>query len=71
MLELVDALEGSRGRAVLVGESTVDVAAARAARIPVIVMSYGYTPVAATQLGANAVADDFAALPELISRLAN
>lgn len=71
VLELVDALEGSRGRAVLIGDSTVDVAAARAAGIPVIVMSYGYTPVAATELGADAVADDFAALPELISRLAN
>ena len=71
VLELVDALKGSRGRAVLIGDSTVDVAAARAAGIPVIVMSYGYTPVAASELGADAVADDFSALPELISRLAN
>jgi phosphoglycolate phosphatase len=70
VLELVDALEASRGRAVLIGDSTVDVAAARAAGIPVIVMSYGYTPVAACELGADAVADDFSALPELISRLA-
>jgi phosphoglycolate phosphatase len=70
VLELVDALEGSRGRAVLIGDSTVDVAAARAAGIPVIVMSYGYTAVAASELGADAVADDFSALPELISRLA-
>jgi phosphoglycolate phosphatase len=69
VLELVDALEGSRERAVLVGDSNVDVSAARAAQIPVIVMSYGYTQVAARQLGADAVADDFDALPELISRL--
>ena len=71
VLELVDALEGSRGRAVFVGDSTVDVAAARAAGIPVIVMSYGYTQVSASELGAGAVAHDFFALPELISRLAN
>jgi phosphoglycolate phosphatase len=71
VLELVDALEGARGRAVFVGDSPVDVAAARAAGIPVIVMSYGYTAVAASDLGADAVADDFSALPELISRLAN
>jgi phosphoglycolate phosphatase len=69
VLELVDALKGTPGRAVMIGDSTVDVAAARAARIPVIVMSYGYTPVAARDMGADAVADDFAALPELISRL--
>jgi phosphoglycolate phosphatase len=70
VLELVDALKGARGRAVMVGDSTVDVAAARAACIPVIVMSYGYTPVAPHELGADAVADDFAALPALISKLA-
>ena len=69
VLELVDALKGTPGRAVMIGDSTVDVAAARAAQIPVIVMSYGYTPVAARDMGADAVADDFAALPELISRL--
>jgi phosphoglycolate phosphatase len=69
VLELVDALKGTPGRAVMVGDSTVDVAAARAAQIPVIVMSYGYTPVAARDMGADAVADDFAALPGLISRL--
>jgi phosphoglycolate phosphatase len=70
VLELVDALNGSRGRAVMVGDSTVDVAAARAAQIPVIVMSYGYTPIHPRDMGADAVADDFAALPELISRMA-
>ena len=70
VLELVAALNGSRGRAVMVGDSTVDVAAARAAQIPIIVMSYGYTPVAPREMGADAVADDFSALPELISRLA-
>ena len=71
VLELVDALEGKRERAVMVGDSNVDVSAARAAQIPVIVMSYGYTPIAARELGADAVADDFSALPELISRLAD
>jgi phosphoglycolate phosphatase len=71
VLELVDALEATPTRAVLIGDSTVDVAAARAAQVPVILMSYGYTPVSARELGADAVADDFAALPELIGKLAN
>jgi len=69
VLEVVDALEATPGRVVMVGDSTVDVSAARAAHIPVIVMSYGYTPVNARELGADAVADDFAALPDVISRL--
>ena len=69
VLEVVTALKGRRERAILVGDSQVDVAAARAADIPVIVMSYGYTPVPVAELGADAVVDDFAALPDVISRL--
>jgi phosphoglycolate phosphatase len=65
----VAALKGRPNRAVLIGDSAIDVAAARAAEIPVIAMSYGYTPVPAHELGADAVADDFTELPALISRL--
>ena len=69
LLEVVTALKGRPSRAVLVGDSAIDVAAARAAEIPVIAMSYGYTPVPVHELGADAVADNFAELPEIISRL--
>jgi len=66
---VVDALKGRHTHAVLVGDSPVDVAAARAAGIPVIAMSYGYTPVPVHELGADLVADDFADVPELVARL--
>lgn len=69
LLETVAALKGRRERAVLVGDSPVDVAAARAADIPVIAMSYGYTPVPVHELGADAVVDDFTKLPDVIARL--
>jgi phosphoglycolate phosphatase len=69
LLEVVTALKGKRERAVLVGDSHVDVETARAAEIPVIAMSYGYTPVPVHELGADAVVDDFAKLPEVIARL--
>ena len=69
LLETVAALNGRRERAVLVGDSPVDVAAARAADIPVIAMSYGYTPVPVHELGADAVVDDFTKLPDVIARL--
>jgi phosphoglycolate phosphatase len=69
LLEVVLALKGCRSHAVLVGDSQIDVATARAAHIPVIAMSYGYTPVPVHELGADAVVDDFAELPEIISRL--
>jgi phosphoglycolate phosphatase len=67
--DVIAALGGARERAVMVGDSPVDVAAARAAGIPVIAMSYGYTPVPVAELGADAVADDFEQLPALISEL--
>ena len=69
VFEVVKALNSNRHRAVFVGDSAVDVQAARAAEIPVIAMSYGYTPVPAAELGADAVLDDFAQLPDTISRL--
>lgn len=66
---VMKALNGDCRRAVFVGDSVIDVQAARAAEIPVIAMSYGYTPVPARELGADAVLDDFAELPDTISRL--
>ena len=69
VLAVMKALNGNCRRAVFVGDSVIDVQAARAAEIPVIAMSYGYTPVPAHELGADAVLDDFAELPDTISRL--
>ena len=63
------AVKAGPKEAVFVGDSAIDVQAARAADIPVIAMSYGYTPVPANELGADAVLDDFAELPETIFRL--
>ncbi len=69
VMEVVTQLKGVREGAIMIGDSGIDVAAARAAGIPIIAMSYGYTPVPAHELGADAVTDDFAELPSLISRL--
>jgi phosphoglycolate phosphatase len=67
--DVVDALKGDRKRAIMVGDSPVDVAAARAANIPVIVMSYGYTPTSVHELGADVVLDHFSDLPDAVKRL--
>jgi phosphoglycolate phosphatase len=57
------------GPAVMVGDSITDLATARAAGAPCILMSYGYTPVPAAELGGDAVLDDFAQLPEALKKL--
>jgi phosphoglycolate phosphatase len=67
--DVIEALSGTRERAVMVGDSHVDVAAAKAAGIPVIAMGYGYSPVPAEELGADAVTSNFSEIPGLISAL--
>ena len=43
----------------MVGDSQTDVACARAAGVPVLVVSFGYTRIAPRDLGADAVIDHF------------
>jgi phosphoglycolate phosphatase len=50
-------------RAVMIGDSVTDVATARAARAPVVLVSYGYTPEPAGALGADVVVDHFRDVP--------
>lgn len=68
--DVVDALGGvSDAGAIMIGDSVTDVATARAAGVPVILVSYGYTPEPASTLGADAVTDDFAEIPALARKL--
>ena len=53
----------------MIGDSANDVATARNAGVPVIVVSYGYRDAPAAALGADAVIDSFAALPAALERL--
>ena len=68
---VADLLNGSGGGgpAVMIGDSITDLNTARAAGAPCILMSYGFTPVPAAELGADMVLDDFAQLPDAIARL--
>jgi phosphoglycolate phosphatase len=58
------------GPAVMIGDSITDLNTARAAGAPCILMSYGFTPVPASELGADIVLDDFAQLPAALASLA-
>jgi phosphoglycolate phosphatase len=67
--DVVADLGGPGAGAIMIGDSATDVATARAAGRPVILVSYGYTPEPAHMLGADAVTDDFAEIPSLVERL--
>jgi len=57
------------GPAVMVGDSPTDVAAARDAGLPVVVVDFGYSRIPVTELGADRVLSDFAALPAVVAEL--
>jgi phosphoglycolate phosphatase len=56
----LDLIGAGLASAVMVGDSANDVATARAAGVPAVVVSYGYATVPAADLGADAVIDAFA-----------
>ena len=59
-LGTLDLLGAQPAAAVMVGDSATDVAVARAAGVPAVVVSYGYTRVPAAQLGGDVLIDAFA-----------
>jgi phosphoglycolate phosphatase len=64
-------LMGKRyARAVMVGDSEIDVAAGKDAGVPVIAVTYGYTHVAVADLGADVLIDRFNDLPDTLDALA-
>jgi phosphoglycolate phosphatase len=62
-------LGGAGAGTVMIGDSITDVATARAAKIPVVLLSYGYTPEPVHSLGGDVVIDDFSDVPAAVSRL--
>jgi phosphoglycolate phosphatase len=53
----------------MVGDSYNDVASARNAGMPVIVVSYGYTNIPPIDLGGDILIDHFAEIPDAVNRL--
>ncbi len=66
--EHIFAAVGHRGanRIVMVGDGAPDVYAARAAKVPVILMAYGYSPISVHTFGADAVLRSFRELPSAL-----
>ncbi len=60
---------GEIGRAVMVGDSGTDVATARAARIPVVAVDYGYTETPVDELGPERVISALDELPSAVFEL--
>ena len=65
----VTAAAGALSRAVMVGDAATDAGAARAARVPLVLVSFGYTDTPAADLEPDILIDHFDALPDACRRL--
>ena len=64
--EAVQLAGGDPARAVMVGDGAPDVQAAKAAGVPCVVVSFGYTPIPPAELGGDVLIDRFDELEEAI-----
>ncbi len=69
LITAIDAAGGFPARALMVGDSAADVGAARAAGVPSVVVSFGYTEIPAAELGGDYLIDGFGELGPLARRL--
>jgi phosphoglycolate phosphatase len=65
----VVAAGGDLADTVMVGDSATDIRTARAARVPVVAVDFGYTDVPVTELDPDRVISHFDALPEAVGAL--
>ncbi|WP_284178713.1 phosphoglycolate phosphatase [Rhabdaerophilum sp. SD176] len=68
LTETIRLAGGDIGRAVMVGDSRTDIDTARAAGLPVVAVTFGYTDTPVEQLGPDVVINHFDALPAEIAR---
>jgi phosphoglycolate phosphatase len=69
LLGAVSRAGGHYSAAIMVGDSITDVATARAAKVPVIAVSFGYSDVPAHRLGADRVVDQLTDIPAVVATL--
>jgi len=69
LIATVGAAGGRMQRALMVGDSQTDYGAARAAGVPIVLVSFGYTEIPVEDLGGDALIDSFAELPAVARRL--
>jgi phosphoglycolate phosphatase len=69
LLAAIEGLSAAIADAVMIGDSAADVGTARAAGVPVVAVSFGYTTTPPAALGADLLIDRLADLPGALSRL--
>ena len=71
LLSTIAQARGTPGRSVMVGDSITDIMTARAARIPVVAVDFGYTDRPVTELGPDRVISHFDEIDGAVDALLN
>jgi phosphoglycolate phosphatase len=69
LLTAIAEVRGNPARAIMVGDAGTDAGAAIAAKVPLILVSFGYTETPVAELGADSVIDHYDELPDACARL--
>jgi phosphoglycolate phosphatase len=69
LLRTIEQAGGDPRRAVMVGDAKTDADAARGAKVPLVLVSFGYTETPASELDPDILIDSFVPLPGACSRL--
>jgi phosphoglycolate phosphatase len=69
LIETIHAAGGAPDRAIMVGDSVVDIETARAAGVPVVAVDFGYSAIPVRELGPDAVIDRYDALFDVATAL--
>ncbi len=69
LIEAIEMASGDPKRAVMVGDSETDIGSARAAGVPIVLVSFGYTEIPLAELDRDALIDRLDELPAVVERL--
>ena len=69
LLGTIEMVGGRADRAVMVGDSEVDIATAAAAKVPSIGVTFGYTPRPVAEFGPGAVIDHYREFPAALAKV--
>ncbi len=69
LIGTIERAGGTAGRAIMVGDSMTDVLTAKNARVPCIVVPFGYTETPAAELGGDVLIEHYDLLPATVAQL--
>ncbi len=71
MLGTLERMNGKKEKAIMIGDSAPDILGAKAAGIPVVAVTFGYTETPVQDLAPDAIIDSYHELPEILIGILN